>query len=210
VTRFARRGGEFIEVSSSDAGLREAMRSHYSKPRGFVGRRIIYEVRVDGTLYGYTSSNSATMNLPGRSRVFFAAQRYLNRIVNNGFFHVYRVDDQYPFRNFVDAVVEHWEKVSPLGWKDRYGDDVVGFETLVQIPRTGECYRRAGWRKVGLTKGHTCRRVAGKSTDSWSGRRVWSRGPRKWVFVKRIEKAMGEAAAGASPTIYRRIRRRDA
>jgi len=45
---------------------------------------------------------------------------------------------------------------------------------LIEKPRTGECYRRAGWTQVGETKGFTCKRVAGKGTDSWSGKRIWN------------------------------------
>ena len=60
-----------------------------------------------------------------------------------------------------------------IDWFNKYGDKVIGFETLVELPRTGECYRRDGWEQIGQTKGFTCKRVAGKSTDSWGGRRVW-------------------------------------
>ena len=64
------------------------------------------------------------------------------------------------------------ERVSE-DWKTKYGDLVLGFETLVELPRTGEVYKRDGWTEVGLTKGYTCKRTKGKGTDSWSGKRVW-------------------------------------
>jgi hypothetical protein len=55
----------------------------------------------------------------------------------------------------------------------KYGDVPIGFESLVELPRSGEVYKRDGWTEVGVTKGQTCKRIAGKGTDSWTGRRVW-------------------------------------
>ncbi len=174
----------------SNAELKATMKRHYSHPGGFVGRRIIYAVYVGGTLYGYTSANSAVKNLPGRSRFILAAKKRLNQIVNNGFFHIEPQEDGYPFRNFVSSVVEHWEESVLRDWPRKYEDPVAAFETLVELPRKGTCYLRAGWRKIGITKGWNCRRVAGESTDNWSGRRVWSRGSRKWVFMKKPERGL--------------------
>lgn len=44
----------------------------------------------------------------------------------------------------------------------------------LEKPRTGNLYLRAGWEIVGETIGYTCKRVAGKSSDSWNGKRVWN------------------------------------
>lgn len=73
-------------------------------------------------------------------------------------------------------------------WFERYGNVVRGFESLVELPRTGEVYRRDGWVEVGITKGQTCKRVAGKGTDSWTGKRVWdTKNLRpKRVFVRNV------------------------
>ena len=48
----------------------------------------------------------------------------------------------------------------------KYGDKVIGFESLVGKCSSGECYRRDGWKMVGETVGYTCKRVAGKGTHS--------------------------------------------
>jgi hypothetical protein len=175
-------------VNGFSSALRRAMQRHYSHPGGFVGRRIVYEVWCNNRRWGWITSQSATKNLPGRDRFLKRrASRILNRIINNGFFHLDRdLSGNYPIRNFVPAVIGEWELTSPKDWIAKYGDQPVAFETLVELPRTGECYRRAGWRRVGRTKGMTCRRVAGRSTDGWSGRRIWTRGRPKLVFMKWI------------------------
>lgn len=166
---------ELHVVSNSDFDLKDMMAVHYSQPKGLVGRNICYAILHDGYIYGFTVSGSATKFLPGRDEFLgLDASKTLNHIINNTFFHVERVDGRYPFRNFVQSVIEEWEHLAPRHWKRKYGEEVIAFETLVEPPRTGECYRRVGWAEVGMTKGFTCKRVAGKGTDSWGGRRVWN------------------------------------
>lgn len=172
-----KRGGKtltLLTTSSRGSTLVRAMTRHYSQPGGIVGRSIVYAVICED-LYGFTVAGSATKHLPGRDEfIGCAASGVLNNIVNNTFFHVERVDGRYPFRNFVQAVILLWEHAVLKDWSTKYGDDVIAFETLVEPPRTGECYQRAGWTLLNeMTRGYTCRRVGGVGTDSWSGRRVW-------------------------------------
>lgn len=154
----------------TDPYLLESTRRHYSKPDGFVGRTIAYGVFYDWKYYGHIVAGSATRFLPGRNEVLGDD---LNLIVNNTFFHIEKQDGAYPCRNFGQKVLRCWREQVLDDWKKKYGDDVVGFESLIELPRAGEVYRRDGWTLVGQTKGMTCKRVAGKGTDSWTGRRVW-------------------------------------
>lgn len=150
------------------------MRYHYSKPKGFVGRNICYAVTHEGLYYGHIVAGSATRHLPGRHDFIGTSDSNLCNIINNIFFNVSPVNGRYPIRNFTTSVVNSFVDISMLDWRDKYGDDVLGFETLIQKPRTGELYRRAGWTLVGETIGYTCKREGGKGTDSWTGRRVWN------------------------------------
>lgn len=145
------------------------MAAHYSQPKGFVGRQLIYKIQCDGEVYGAISAGSATRFLPGRDNFFGEYQ--LEKIINNTFYHL--VGPPYPIRNFATEVIKQWRIVTVEDWRNQYCNKVIGFETLVELPRTGELYKRDGWIEVGLTKGYTCKRVAGKSTDSWTGKRVW-------------------------------------
>lgn len=71
-------------------------------------------------------------------------------------------------KKFVNKIKEDWEL--------KYGDKVLGLETLIEKPRSGELYRRAGWTLVGETKGFTCKRIGGGgSTDKYTGQKVWNR-----------------------------------
>lgn len=103
------------------------------------------------------------------------------------YFHIEKINQNYPFREFVPKVIAQFREQSQEDWKKKYGDAIVGFETLVEPPRTGECYLRDGWIYLGRTKGYTCKRVGGIGTDSWTGKRVWNTKELfpKLVFAKR-------------------------
>jgi hypothetical protein len=171
---------QLIVVQHTDARVVRWMAAHYSQPKGFVGRTICYIVSWDHVAYGAITAGSATRFLPGRDR-FFADRGYedvpLNSIINNTFYHVERVDGRYPCRWFTSRVLRMFRGLSAHHWTERYGDPVVAYESLVELPRTGDCYLRDGWAEIGLTKGFTCKREAGQGTDSWSGRRVWNTDP---------------------------------
>ena len=163
-----------VKTKRTDARLLSRMEKHYSKPKGFVGRSVCYAVLVRGIYYGHIIGGSATRFLPNRHEFLGTDASKLNNIVNNIFFNVSPNEGKYPIRNFTSLVVKEFVQNISVDWCEKYGDVVVGFETLVEKPRPGTLYLRAGWVKVGETKGYTCKRVAGKGTDSWSGKRVWN------------------------------------
>lgn len=158
----------------TDYRLLERMANHYSKPKGFVGRNICYAITDElGNYYGHIVAGSATLHLKGRHEFLNTSRKDLNNIVNNVFFNCKPVESKYPTRNFTSKVVKLFCETVSKDWYDKYGDRVLGFETLVEAPRTGELYLRAGFTLVGETVGYTCKRISGVGTDNWTGKRVW-------------------------------------
>ncbi len=155
----------------TDARLLHLMEKHYSSPKGFVGRNICYAVLCAGCYWGHIVGGSAPRWLSGRD-AFFGDSFDLQKVIDNIFFHVEPVLP-YPSRNFTTRIIKEWRSKISQDWFDKYGSKAIGFETLVELPRKGTLYLKDGWIAVGITKGQTCKRVAGKGTDSWSGRRVW-------------------------------------
>lgn len=158
------------------------MANHYSRPKGFVGRNICYAIEYEGRYYGSIVGGSATKHLPGKPDNL---KNDLNSIVNNIFFHV---EKPYPIRNFTQKVLSLYRPQIQLDWFLKYEDFISLHETLVELPRLGSCYLRDGWTEVGITKGFTCKRTAGKGTDSWGGKRVWDKvnlRPKR-VFIKEV------------------------
>lgn len=164
---------ELCIIKNSDINLRKRMKIHYSQPKGFVGRNICYEVLYDNVYYGNIVAGSATLHLPGRNEFLSISNNELCSVINNVFYNISKVNNMYPIRNFTTKVLIEFMNKSRNDWLHKYGDSVKGFETLVEKPRTGLLYLKAGWVKVGETKGFTCKRIAGVSSDSWTGRRVW-------------------------------------
>jgi hypothetical protein len=156
------------------------MNLHYSQPKGFVGRQLFYRILFDGVVYGCIAFGSATKYLPGR--VIIGS---LNEGLNNIFYHI-EPRAGYPKRNFTSLALLAAEIEARGDYEIQYGYVVRWLETLVEPPRTGDLYRKAGYKQVGETKGFTCKRVAGQGTDSWTGKRVWETTNLrpKLVFVK--------------------------
>lgn len=168
---------ELRRIKNSDPKLRRDMSVHYSAPKGFVGRNICYAVLFDEVYYGSIVAGSATLHLACRDQFFSLNSdklAMLGRIINNTFFHLEKVNGKYPLRwQFARKVLTAFRTVSVIDWQEKYGESVIGFESLVELPRAGTIYLQDGWSDVGETKGYTCKRTAGKGTDSWTGKRVW-------------------------------------
>jgi hypothetical protein len=134
---------------------------------------LIYE---GSKCYGSIVAGSAGMNLAGRDAYFELTKQTkkteIQRIANNVFFHIERVNGKYP-RNFAPKVLALFRERVAIEWEYIYGVSLLGFETLVEPPRTGEIYLRDGWEQVGITKGQTCKRASGTGTDTWTGKRIW-------------------------------------
>lgn len=178
-----------IEVPKTDFHLRRMMAVHYSQPKGFVGRSLCYLITYDSAIYGGIVGGSATLHLPGRDDFLGIDKTDLSSTVNNIFYHVEKQDGKYPLRNFTVQILNQWRERVAIDWERKYGNTVTGFESLVELPRSGEVYLRDGWTLVGQTVGYTCKRTSGKGTDSWSGKRVWDTENLrpKLVFCKRRE-----------------------
>lgn len=162
------------QTKRTDPRLLARMEIHYSQPKGFVGRNICYAIYYNGVYYGHIVWGSATKHLPNRFSFLGLDSSKLNSIANNLFFNISKVEGKYPKRNFTSYVLKESLKQVKQDWKIKYGETLLGYETLVEKPRTGELYLKAGFTLIGETKGYTCKRVSGTSTDNWSGKRVWN------------------------------------
>lgn len=174
-----------VRVKRTHPTLLKNMGIHYSNPKGFVGRNICYLVLYGDICYGSIVGGSATKHLPGRKEFLKGSTINLNQIINNIFYHV---EGPYPTRNFTVKTLSLFRDTVSKDWYHKYGDMPKVFETLVELPRVGEVYFRDGWHYTGLTKGYTCKRTSGPSTDGWSGMRVWDKvnlRPKK-VFMRHV------------------------
>lgn len=161
-----------LELSSkSDADIKYLMSIHYSHPKGFVGRQIIYKIFYNDEFCGAIAGGSATLHLPNRND-FFGDKYDLNKIINNTFYHLV---DNHNDKNLGSQVLALWRKQVVKDWEEKYKENVIGFETLVELPRSGAMYKADNWTLVGQTHGYTCKRVGGVATEKWTGVREWNK-----------------------------------
>jgi hypothetical protein len=160
---------KLIKSSKGDKQIQYLMSIHYTHPKGFVGRQLFYKIYEDDEFVGAIAGGSATLHLPNRNE-FFGDKYYINGVINNIFFHLGEHKD----KNLGTKVLKLFRLQIIKDWEDRYHDKVIGFETLVELPRNGAIYKADNWTLVGTTKGYTCKRIGGETqTEKWSGKRVW-------------------------------------
>ena len=176
------------KTKRTDERLKKLMQIHYSQPKGFVGRNICYAIMHDNNYYGHIIGGSCTLNLPGRNEFFEIDKSSYTKIINNIFYHIRKVNNSYPMRNFTTKVLQAWRESMEKDWKSKYGDSVLGFESLIEPPRTAELYKKHKWTYLGKTKGYTCKRVSGEQEEKFSGKRVWdySNLRPKLVYARKI------------------------
>lgn len=175
-------------ASKSDPDIQRYMSIHYSHPKGFVGRQIIYRIWVDDVPCGAIAGGSATQHLPNRDE-FFGDAFQLQRVINNTFYHL---ENTTADKNVGTKVLKLWRRQIVKDWQAIYQSPVIGFETLVELPRSGALYKADNWTLVGTTKGYTCKRVGGVSaSERFGGVRVWNYDDLKpkLVFCKLISRS---------------------
>ena len=107
----------------------------------------------DNNYYGHIIGGSCTLNLPGRNEFFEIDKSSYTKIINNIFYHIRKVNNSYPMRNFTTKVLQAWRESMEKDWKSKSGDSVLGFESLIEPPRTAELYKKDKWTYLGKTKG---------------------------------------------------------
>lgn len=162
---------KLILSNKGDKGVQHMMLIHYSHPKGFVGRQIIYKIYDNDDFKGVIAGGSATLHLPNRND-FFGDKFNLQYIINNNFFHLV---DNHDDKNLGTKVLSMWRRQVVKDWMERYNSKVIGFESLVELPRSGTIYKADNWTLVGQTKGFACRRVAGTEKGAFTGgKRIWN------------------------------------
>lgn len=182
----------------------EAIRAHYTKSRGApFGKKLGWEILEDGKHRGWLGLGEPAFKLAPRRRLGLTDARPLLHTVNN---FIYRLDvetDEDGGATRASVILKAWHVVAAADWAAEYGWTPVHWETLVdpeEVKSTGStvpgaCYRRAGYRSLGMTTGRGASRPAGNT----HGPRVWGDKPPKLVFYRgplaRLPKAAVERKA---------------
>ena len=163
--------------STWDPALVEAIRGHYTGSRGApFGKKMAWKVGD-----AFIGLGEPSFKLAPRRRLGLEDARPLEHTVSQFIFR--RLAPYGPWRG--SDLLKAWHEVCEDHWEARYGWRPVHFETMVdpecvasKVP--GACYRRAGYRSLGLTTGRGASRPAGHT----HGARVWGETSPKLVLYR--------------------------
>lgn len=158
-----------------------AIRRHYTKSKGApVGKKMAWMIVFRGETIGWFGFGEPAFKLAARRRLGIMDARSLPFTVSNFIFRLER--DTGPSASHV---LKYCLPLFIAEWEQQYGWRPLHIETLVdpsevssEVP--GYCYRRSGFRSLGMTTGRSARRPAGHSR----GARVWSDSTPKLVLYR--------------------------
>lgn len=174
----------FRLVSTWDPAFKAAILAHYTKSKGApVGKKLAWEIMESGAHRGWIGLGEPAFKLAARRRLGIADARPLPHTVCN---FIYRLDADGGV--LASDILKQWHAVAARDWEARYGWTPEHWETLVdpaEVASTGStnpgaCFRRAGYRSLGLTTGRTARRPPGAT----HGARIWSDASKKLVLYR--------------------------
>lgn len=172
-------GITFVAVSTWDREFVAAIRRHYTGSRGApVGKKLAWRIEEEGRVVGWIGLGEPSFKLAPRRRLGLLDARPLPFTVSN---FIYRLEG--PREAEASAILRLWHPVAAAEWLRRYGWSPVHWESMVgqgDAANPGACFRRAGYRRLGMTTGRSARRPAG----STHGARVWGDAPPKIVFYR--------------------------
>lgn len=189
----------FLPISTWDKDFVAAVKRHYTGSAGAPpGKKIayaIYEQKGEGPgaghVVGWIGLGEPPFKLAPRRALGIADARPLPQTVCC---FIYRLEGARDIS--ASDILDAWHPVAARDWKDRYGWEPIHWETMVGQGAEGNhgaCFKRAGYRTLGLTTGRTARRPPG----STHGARVWGDGTAKLVLYRGpLARVAEQGAAG--------------
>lgn len=172
-------GLSFAPISTWDPSFVAAIRRHYTGSRGAPpGKKLAWEIREDGRRVGWIGLGEPAYKLAPRRRL---GLDYARPAPLTAACFIYRLEG--PRERTASAILKAWHPIASDAWGVAYGWSPVHWETLVGQGATGNpgaCFKRAGYRSLGLTTGWSARRPAGHT----HGPRVWSKSTPKLVLYR--------------------------
>lgn len=146
---------ELVQVSRGNPYYRMIRNSHYIENKGTIGRQIHYLILSDFRVIGIITGSSAVWSVKARDEYFGInatnREEIIRKIVNNSVFRL-----ELHEKNLATYIISRWRKRIREDWIDKYGEDIIGFETFVEpdgVRRFGALYKADNWDYCGETKG---------------------------------------------------------
>lgn len=154
----------FLQVSTRAPDFVAAIHAHYSGSRGAPpGQKLAWRIVEDGRTIGWIGLGEAPYKLSPLRRLGIADARP-PRTAACCF--IYRLEDRAVRHTSASAILRAWHPIARQEWERRKGHPLVHWITMVDPSRVqsvvpGACFRRAGYRPLGMTTGRSRRRPVG-------------------------------------------------
>lgn len=177
---------ELQRVKLSDERYQTIRDRHYVPNHGCVGRQLHYLIRLDDNVVGIISGASAVWWTKPRDEFFGIVKENREQIVGHAIINnvVFRLEVQR--KNLATQVLALWRQRVQSDWKDKYNDDILGYETFIygtdesrDKHRNGGIYLGDNWTFAGVTSGRT------KSSKAMNASSAWISVDKKLIFVKK-------------------------
>jgi hypothetical protein len=156
-----------------------AIRRHYPGSRGAPpGKKLAWRILEDGRYVGWIGLGEPAFKLAARRRLGLTDARPLDGTVCC---FIYRLEGARLAA--ASTILRAWLEQAARDWAYYYGAAPTHWETLVGqgvAGHHGACFRRVGFRPLGLTTGRSARRPAGAT----HGPRVWFDATPKLVLYR--------------------------
>jgi len=170
----------FHGCSTWDPHFVRAIREHYTGSRGAPpGRKLAWVVVESGEAIGVLGLGEPPYKLAARRRLGIQDARPLPGTACNFIFR------RWGGVSLGSAILRAWHPVASREWLQAYGENLEHWESLVlpgavasEVP--GACFRKAGYRSLGMTTGRSARRPAGSTHAA----RVWCDAEPKLVLYR--------------------------
>ena len=147
---------QLVEGESRRKSFRTAIpKFHsYKQTANYMGRQVNWLIMCQGNCLGVIGLGSPVMAMGPRDKyIGWDKTTRLKNLVKVADNWRYTLKPEAP-KNAGSKVLSLMMKECRKVWKEKYGDNLVLLETLVEPPRKGTIYLANGWIKVGITKGH--------------------------------------------------------
>lgn len=167
---------KLIQTSRTNPLYKKIRDCHYVENHGCIGRQCHYLIFKDNAIIGIISGASAVWACKGRDNYFNIDKDNrkikINKIINNVVFRL-----ELNEKNLGTQILSLWRKLIIIDWKQKYNDEVIGFETFIfGENRIGSMYKADNWQFCGHTAGSAKYKPHG----------IYNKGERKRTDIKLI------------------------
>lgn len=140
----------FKEIKKSHPLFSKWFLEHYPKSKGVYGKSINFLIYNFGKPVGIIGFNSNIKDYAKVNNFFDIDKSEYEQLLNNN---IFRIVDKNKDENFGTKSLSKIRKQIKDLWKAKYGVNIIGLYTFVELPRSGAVYKADNWSYLGETQG---------------------------------------------------------